>query len=210
MWRKLLRRVVCYKPDGVPDGGAPVPDGQGDPTPATPPAPENPGITLSRSEYGQLMGTIASLQQKLEAQEPTPQAQPQLASEDVDRMTNSQFQAHMLNLVQSQVGQPLLNSIMTLAVKEELRDTQAKYPDFSTMKDEVYTEAQANTHLSLEQAYLIVKARKTGTAPPVAPKPAPAAPVGTKPGVTPSTTTPTTNLSTREAALAAFKSLQGN
>jgi len=215
MIRKLVRKL--YNPDGVPQGSPELPPVDPNavppqPSEATPPAPTpDQGITLSRQEYGELMGQFMSMQQQLQAlqtpQTPEPAA-PVVNAEDVDRMTNSQLLETILQQVNSQVGQPLLNSIMTLAVKEELRDTQAKYPDFGTYKDEVYREAQANSHLSLEQAYLIVKARKTGTAPPPAPKPAPAPPVGAKPGVTMSATTSTTNLSVKDAAAAALKSLQ--
>lgn len=215
MIKRLVRK--CFAPEGVPQGDglppAPTPDAPaGDQTPP-PPTPES-GITLTRAEYSQLMGQFVAMQNQLQSmQAPTPDATPAVpvpAAEDLDRMTNSQMMEVILQTVQSQVGQPLLNSIMTLAVKEELRDTQSKYPDFGTYKDDVYQEAQANSHLSLEQAYLIVKARKTGTAPPApaAPKPAPAAPVGDKPAVTVSSTTPSTNLSVRDAAQAALKSLQ--
>lgn len=219
--QRFLRRVVLF-PFMVLMGGVPEGDGLGGddggsppPAPAAPAAPATPeGITLSREEYGQLMGTIAALQQRLEEREDTGKpGQPSepAASVDLDQMTNTQLANYLLNAVQTQVGQPLLNSLMTLSVKEELREVKAAHPDFDTYRDEVYKEAQANTHLSLDQAYLIVKAKKTGTTPPPTPKtPAdtPKPPVGEKPGVTPTATTPSTNLSIKEAAQAAFKALQ--
>lgn len=204
------RPVVCFEGDGVPPG---LP---GDATPPAAPAaplaaPAPDGITLSKAEYGQLMGTIAQLQAALDSQAQAPNTpEPQIDPNEFNQLTNAQMMQLMMDQVNKQVGQPLLNSIMQLAVKEELRECQSNHPDFNTYKDDVYQEAQKNTHLSLEQAYYIVKARKTGTAPPPTPPAVnpPAAPVGERPGVTPSSTTTNPNLSVKDAAAAALKALQ--
>lgn len=209
MWHKPF---VLRNSDGVPGGS--VPPVASEPAAPAAPAPSET-ISLTKAEYGQMMGAIAALQAQLDAKEEPAAPAPSIDPNDLDRMSGAQLANFILSSVQQQVGQPLLNQIMTLAVKEELREVQSAHPDFKELKDEVYKEAQANTHLSLEQAYLIVKQRKTGVAPPVPPKvdpPPPAAPpappVGSKPGITTSSVAPNGGMSIREAAEAALKTLQ--
>lgn len=203
-----LRRVeILRDADGVPGG---PPPGDNAPPPQAPPADNL--ISLTRDEYANMVGALTSMQAKLEGLEnanrqPDP---PAPTTDDIDRLTNTQ----LLSLVQSQIGQPILNAVMQLAVKEELREVQEAHPDFKTMKEEVYKEAQSNTQLSLEQAYLIVKARKTGQAPPPVMPPVaspivpPTPPPGQKPGITPSSLDNTGGMSIKDAAAAALKTLQ--
>lgn len=182
------------------------------PTPAAPAAPDNASITLTREEYSNLVTQMAMLQAQVERRQ-EPEVKPQVPAgptKHFNEMTNEELMQTMVGMLNQQIAQPLLNQITTLALKEEMREVSDKYADFKDMKSDIYKVAEANTHLSLEQAYLIVKAQKAGTAPPVippAPKDPPVAPpAGEKPGV--SSVTPVTKLSTREAAEQAYKALK--
>jgi hypothetical protein len=187
----------------------------GDPTPQV---PTNDGITLSREEYSQMTTQLAVAQAQLERileerQQPAPQQpqQPATPGKDINSMTNAEMFEMITQTVNSQVAQPLLNTIMQLAIKEEVRDVQERYPDFKDFKKDVYTIAEKNTHMSIEQAYLLAKATKQGTAPPPAAPPQappPPPPPGEKPGVTTGSLEPEAKLTARQAAEQAMKALK--
>jgi hypothetical protein len=180
----------------------------------TPPAPQVETVQLSREEYGQLTAQLAVAQAQIERMaaslenKPEPQAPNPLAGKDINTMTNSELIDFMSNNVNQQVAQPLLNTIMQLAIKEELRDVAERYPDFKDFKKETYAIAEKNTHLSIEQAYLLAKAGKPAPAPPTTPVVKAAPPVGDKPQVTASSVAGDSRLTARQAAEAALKSLK--
>lgn len=173
------------------------------------------GISLSKEEFADLIGRMSQMQsiingyqsQEAKAQEVQNQV-PALKEDDINNLTNAQ----LLQLVQMQVAQPLVQTIMNLTVKEELREVQAKYEDFKDYKEQVYTLASKNTNLSLEDAYLLAKGAKVTTTQkqeatkPETKQPPPQA---QKPNTPPtSTVTSKPANSIREAAMAAMKELQ--
>ena len=204
-------------PNANPDGQAPS-DGTPAPTP-----PADTGINLSREEYSQLTAQLAVAQAQLERmqesqnrqQEPTPQPNP-LANKDINTMTNAELVELMSSHINQSVAQPLLNTVMQLAIKEEMRDVQERYPDFKDFKKETYAIAEKNTHLSIEQAFLLAKAGKPATpAPPAKPTvtedPTPTPPPqGEKPGVQSSSVQGESKMTARQAAEAAMKALKYN
>jgi len=192
--------------------------GENEPPPQAPPAPQpSDTIAVTREEYAQLTTQLAITQAQLErfqedqtarnAQHQAP-AQP---AKPVDTMTNAELIDMINNHINQNVAQPLMNTIMQLALKEEVREVADKYPDFKDIKSEVYKVAEKNSQLSIEQAYLMVKGAR-----PVPPKvEVPAAKVPTtppppseKPGVNNQAVTPGVKLSAREAAIKAMESLK--
>ena len=171
------------------------------------------GISISKEEYAQLQTTLALLQDQNERLQATltakenPPPDP-TGGKDINQLTNAELIQVITKQVSDQVATPLLNTIMQLAVKEEVRDLGDKYDDFKTNDDvrkAVFGIAEENTSLSLEQAYLIYKGK--APAPKKDPKPAPVPPPGEKPGVNGKQVEQNKAMSVREAAEAAFKSL---
>lgn len=194
---------------------------------STPPTPSNGNITLSRDEYSQMVGNMAQMQAFIEAvqqqasqsQAPTPQAQ--VDPNDIDRLSNSQ----MLGLIGRKVNQliadstqPVLQAVMTLSVKEEMREVQGEFDDFKDFKKDVYEIASKNSTLSLRDAYLIAKANKSGKAlpndvkmkleTPTSSAPTPKATSGERPGVGVSSLKTQHTMSVRDAAAEALKELK--
>lgn len=174
------------------------------------------GISISKEEYATLQTTLALLQDQNERLQATLQAKENpppdpTGGKDINQLTNAELVQVITKQVSDQVATPLLNTIMQLAVKEEVRDLGDKYADFKTSDDvrrAVFGIAEKNTSLSLEQAYLIHK----GKAPAPAPEKkeetkTPVPPPGEKPGVTGNQVAQNKAMSVREAAEAAFKSL---
>lgn len=186
-------------------------DGQQTPTPpaapVTPPSADDSKVTISKEDYQELLGAVSMLQliaQQNQQQQKPQEPQHQLTPEDVDRMSNRQ----LLQLVQEQTIQPLLSELMTMKVREEIRECKAEFNDFNDYKKEVHTLASANTSLSLRDAYLLAKANKkpaaAATAPPAAPAPTP----GHKPGPAPTNVQASSQMSVRQAAEKALEQLK--
>ena len=200
--------------DGLPPNANDTPP-NGD---ATPPAPQSSGdqnISLSREEYAQLTTQLAVAQSQLERmmeqnnRQPEPTKPNPLDGKDVNQMTNQELLELMTNSVNTQVAQPLLNTLMQLAIKEELRDVQERYPDFKEFKKDTYAIAEKNTHLSIEQAYLLAKAGKPAPPPPAAPKVETPPPTPSdKPSVSSGTVNAEERMTPRQAAEAAMKALK--
>ena len=201
-----------------PNAMAPNPnDGDGGTPPANPPA--NPDVvSLSREEYGQMTAQLAVAQAQIERmmeaqnrqQEPQPPANP-MAGKDVNTLTNAELVDMITQHVNQSVAQPLLNTVMQLAIKEELRDVQDRYPDFKDFKNETYAIAEKNTHLSIEQAFLLAKAGKPAPPPPAPPKTEPTTPPptpGEKPSMSSNSVQGEVKLTARQAAEAALKTLK--
>lgn len=180
-------------------------------------------VTLSRDEYASLTTQLAVAQSQLDQllanantdSNQQRQQQNNTQAKNVNEMTNSELLEIINQTVNQQVAQPLMNTIMQLALKEEMREVQDSHPDFKDLKLDVYKEAEKNTHLSLEQAYLIVKARKAGLPEPKMPPANNSAPNNNntsseKPTVNVASVQPEPKMSIREAAAAALKTLKYN
>ena len=159
------------------------------------------------------MTQLAMLQNQVEeaaANKQQTQQPPPYAGKQLNELTNEE----LMHLVSNQTGQQqqqLLQTIMQLAVKEEIRDLGDKYPDFKTdakIRDEVMNIAEKNTHLSLEQAYLISKAQRPAPQQTQQQTTTPQPPPGEKPGVAQTAVQQDKPMTAREAAEAAFKALK--
>lgn len=201
---------------GCPEGDPPSPS---EPTPTPTPAPE--GITLTKEEFAQLNTNLAMMQRELEElrkpKEPeTPSTPPSYANKSIDQLNNAELVDLVVNHINQSTVQPLLNTIMQLSIKEEMRDLGDKYEDFKKddkVREAVYGIAEKNTHLSLEQAYLIHKGKLPTPTPAPVPTPTSAVPTpipGERPAVAASTVGENKGMSVREAAEAAFKQLKYN
>lgn len=180
------------------------------------PNPANDSVSISKHEFASLMTEIAMLRTQIEDKanpaEPQPKPVNPYEGKDINQLTNAEL-LDIINRQNETNQQAVINAIMQVAIKEEIRDLGDKFSEFKTdqgVREAVFKIAEKNTHLSLEQAYLIHK----GAAP--APKPAPAStstiptPIPTpasKPGVSTPTVKENKPLSVREAAELAFKSL---
>lgn len=174
-----------------------------------PPAPANDSIQISKQEYAQLMTQIAMLQNQVEATTKPSEPPPSYAGKNINQLTNEEM-FDLISRQQQESQSQVVNALMQIAVKEEIRDLGDTYPDFkkdSAVREAVLKIAENNTSLSLEQAYLIHKGK---TPPPVVtptPTPTPVPTPSSKPGVAAQTVEPTKVMSVREAAMAAMKSL---
>lgn len=181
----------------------------------TPPAPPAETVSLSKAEYAQLMTQVAILQNKLEEQaqqSATAPEPPPYAGKDINQLTN----AELLDVIQrhsSAQQEQLMTTIMQIAVKEEIRDLGDRYPEFKSNKElrnQVLNVAEKNTHLSLEQSYLLLKGMnpqltqqtQTQQTPPPTPPPSHRSEVQT------SQVTQAKPMSVKEAAEAAFQALK--
>lgn len=181
--------------------------------PATPPSADDSKVTISKEDYQELLGAVSMLQliaQQNQQQQKPQEPQHQLTPEDVDRMSNRQ----LLQLVQEQTIQPLLSELMTMKVREEIRECKAEFNDFNDYKKEVHALASANTSLSLRDAYLLAKANKKPATPApqsVTPSPSatpPAPTPGHKPGPAPTNVQASSQMSVRQAAEKALEQLK--
>jgi hypothetical protein len=182
---------------------------------ATPPADD--GIRISKEEFAQMSAYVGQLEAYVRAQQEKEAAASQKqnipAPEDIDKMSNRQ----LLQYLQENMAGPILTSVMTLAVKEEMRECQNKYPDFSDFKADIHRIASENTQLSLEQAYHLAKSGKAPSpkpstqpvteaqAQPNAPTPPPRV---DKHSVPASSTKTDGQMSVREAAQAALAAIK--
>lgn len=189
------------------------------------------GVTLSREEYANIVAANSSLRAQLdmvvqslqEQMDQAPQGRQQttqtdnIPTNDVDSMSNTQ----LLGYIQQQMAAPILQSVMNLAIKEEIRECEKEFEDFPQFKDSVYKIASANTTISLRDAYLQAKAGKTfvgnkqkvNELPPAdkAPNnPPPTAPQGQRPNQTTpgSALLASSALSIKDAAMKALKESQ--
>jgi hypothetical protein len=198
-----------FAPGQEPQGNPTVVDPQTPPA-ATPPAGQQ--VSISVEDYQELMAA-AAMAQVLMQQQPAKQQQQapqqQIDPNEIDRMSNRQ----LMGLIEQQVVGPLMQTIMNMTVKEEMREVQTKYSDFNDYRQDVLTIAQGNTSLSLEQAYLLAKAGKSSKVPPTpqdsnTPTPKQTPPPAHKTGQPASVTVPSGNLSAADAAKAALAELK--
>lgn len=185
------------------------------------PLANDQNITLSREEYSNLVAQMSAMQTKLDIQlnsqtQPQQQQQPQqpqLTEEDLNRLTNTQLLQLMNNQVSSQVSQ-VMQAVVALSVKEEIKEARGAYEDFDSLKGDIHRIATAQPHLSIDQAYHLAKANKPAgksTTPPAtketkAPENKNVIPPSSeKGGISPGAVTKNPVLSVREAAMAALK-----
>lgn len=135
-----------------PEAGAGTPGSQ-QPTANT--------VTLDRTEYNQMLGAIATLQNQLSYLQQGQQAHQQTPEPTPDDL--NKMKPHEIVQYFQQQQQPLMEAVMFLSVREEIRDVADKYKDFGEYKQEVLGLASKNTALSIEQAYHIAKSQKAGT-----------------------------------------------
>lgn len=189
-----------------------------EPTPEPTPQPSD-SVSLNKQEYAALMTELAMLKNQIEsvsAAPQTPTPPPSYANKSLNEFTNEEL-VHMISTQTGQQQQQLLNTIMQLAVSNEVRDLGDKHEDFKTsaaVRDEVLNIAEKNSHLSLEQAYFIYKGMnpKVATAQTQTPTQTqtqtPTPPPGERPSVASQAVQQDKPMSTREAAEAAFKALK--
>jgi hypothetical protein len=148
------------------------------------------------------MSTQIDAMTRQQAPQPPQPRQPEV---DVNQLDN----ASLLEYIGQTIAQPILQQLVTLSVHEELRDVQSEYSDFKDFKNDVYQACQTNPHLSIKQAYLMVKGGKPIPPPPApVPPPAPPTPGDKGGGIPPSAASEHKQLSIRDAAAAAMKDLQ--
>ena len=185
----------------------------------TPEAPNDPAvapddISLPRAEYNQMLAAIATMQAQLGAQQPQPEAPviPEPTSEELNQMKPTDLLAYV-----QQQQQPLMQTVMNMAIQMELRDVKDAHSDFSEYSDQVLQIASSNPSLSLEQAYQLAVASKSKAKPtqPATTTPQPATPKtkatqpppATRNSPPVNTTQESTVMDPRAAAIAAAKEL---
>jgi len=206
---------MSVEDQNIPSDGVTNPNPSDQTPPSTvPPAqtpPTSDNVSLSKQEYAQLMTQLAFLQNQLEENQQAATSTPPnpFEGKDIDQLTNRELLT-LIGQAQEQSQQAVVNHLMNLAVKEEIRDLGDRYEDFkkdSTVRDEVLLIAKQSPHLSLEQAYMIHKGAKPPAAPSVAP---PTPPPSQRSDVTPTAVQESKPMSIREAAEAAMKALKYN
>lgn len=200
-----------------PNGEGTPNDEQGTQQVNEPSPTQSENLTISKQEYASLVTQLAMLQNRLDEAQEEKQAQqaqqpPTYAGKQLNELTNEELM-HLISTQSGQQNQQMLSTLVQLAVKEEIRDMGDKYEDFKkdkSLRDEVLAIAEKNTHLSLEQAYLIHQGQKAKSGmkqqmqQTTTPTPSP----GEKPGVSQQAVQQDKPMSAREAAEAAFKALK--
>lgn len=180
---------------------------------------EEETVTLTKEEFNNLMSSIAELKSQVATTNQTIQkvAEPdeeeeeeQVSEDELANLSPKQVIDLITQNVAKQVGEPLLQMIMTLAVKDEIRECKSKYSDFDEYKDDIQQLAKENPKLTIEQAYKLAKANKIGTNPQPGLQKKKTKPVGEKGGVPRSVVSENKKLSPREAALKAIHELTNN
>ena len=169
----------------------------------------------SKDQWEQTLKSIASLETAVsimkeareneselgEPGEPEPDA---AEEKDLSGMSPQQFYDHIVDTV----GKPVMTAVLALQVTLELDAAKRGHEDFKDYERDVQKACEANPRLSVEDAYVLVKAKKQGKEPPKPEvKPEPLKPKGEKPGVEPSTLKQGSYKTVREAAIAAAKEL---
>lgn len=179
------------------------------------PGGQGENIVLSKQDYISLMTKLAVMEDRLEQsvkpveKEDQPDPVP-YADKTIDQLSNAELLDLMQRQVNDKVVQPLLNTILQLSVKEEIRDLGEKYEDFKKSDETrkaVIKIAENNSNLSLEQAYLI----HVGKNPKVEVKAEdkkPTPPPSNRTEVSTTAVNQTSKMGIKEAAEAAFKSLK--
>lgn len=185
-------------------------------------------VTLSKEQYTEMMSAMSSMRQQLSdlsSKVPAPVANDSdddASDTDIDYSKLSPKEAMELitDNVANRVSKPLMQMVMTLVVKEEVRECRDQHKDFDAYKEDISKLALAKPSLSIKEAYKIVKsdnpekgqkfleglkAKNTSDTPTTKPKPLPSQ----RPGVTTSTTAETSKLSVREAAAKAAADILG-
>lgn len=175
-------------------------------------------IKMSKAEYDDLMSRISLMQNHLEILKSQPTAkedeeeevEQQYANVDLNELSGSELVQYIIDAL----GAPLMNTVMQLSVKEEIRSCREDHPDFMDYKNEIMKVASENTNLSIEQAYNIVKGKKANTTvkqiqqdqkPQEHKKP----PVNHKPtNIAQSSVVKTESMSIKDAVAAALKAVQ--
>ena len=179
-------------------------------------------VVLTKEDFSKIIGELTGLKMKVgeltNAQNQSrqvveravaPPPQRQVGPADIENMTKTEFAQY----ISQSVGQPILELVMTMAVKEEIRETAAENKDFWDYKDEVYKLTMSNPQMSVKQAYLVAKSENpgksslnkpaAGTPPATSPPPA----RGERPGVARSSVAQPSKMSIKDAANTALKDL---
>ena len=61
--------------------------------------------------------------------------------------------------------QQLQNVVLTMVAKQDIAECVSKYPDFNSMRKDIQVELQQTPGISIEKAYLLVKAQKAAQSP---------------------------------------------
>lgn len=90
----------------------------------------------------------------------SPQEEKKVA-EDLEEIANDpkKLVEYVLNKVNQSYIQPLLIKMEQMRVQEEIRECRQKYDDFDDHKEEILKIALQHPSLTLEQAYLLAKAK---------------------------------------------------
>lgn len=210
-WMKMKQLNPLRDQNGVPGGPPVIPPPSQDPAPVgDPPAPAPPAQSepsFTKEDIANLLAENALLRAQVQ-QPPTP---PQPAAPPApDKPLNQMNGEELARYLEANTLQPINQTLMDLAVRQEIMDVRDKYgKEFLDLKDEVYNACKANSNLSLEQAFLMVKGAQAvkgvQTQPPT--PPVPPAPPAHRPGVPPEAVQPKQDMDTRSAVLKAMKDL---
>ena len=156
------------------------PEGEEETPPGDPGA--GAGVALSREEYRSLVDELSDLKMKvhdydtarkiaeLEKEESkphleVPRTQPrEPVYVDFDKMSREELAKFVFLQTQKHIEEtrikPIVEMLLTMTAKDEIRDTASRYgDDFWEIKDAVRDYATKNPQTSIEDAYLIVRAK---------------------------------------------------
>lgn len=86
--------------------------------------------------------------------------QGQLTLEDIDRMRPSQLVQLILGEVHGSLGQPIMVKLEEMRLQQEIKEIRKEHKDFDNYKEDIYKIASRNPNLSLEDAFLMAKAKR--------------------------------------------------
>lgn len=181
-------------------GNISTPTNQEVPAPST-----EDNVTMSKQEYADLMTKFTNMEdalsqlldKELEKEQERENikrqrseneaAQRRAQAPNLDELSNTDLANIIMNQVTKQVGEPLLEMIATMALKEEKKELVSDLKDeginFKDYEEETFKVATANTSLSLKEAFYIAKRNKDGgTHKKKEGKEEPPAPTGERPG----------------------------
>jgi len=104
---------------------------------------------------------IASLLAELGKEGGKKGSEPKPDDVDLEGVSNTELANIVYQKIQETLIQPIIDRLETQRMKDEIKDCEQKYPDFWDFKKEIWAEGTKNPSLSVEQAYIIVKARSS-------------------------------------------------
>ena len=140
---------------------------------------QEPELKLSPTEL-ELLRTVNALNEKIAGMEADLKAQknpplteediikdlekdnpksPDLSKIDIEQLSNAELAGLILSEVERAFFTPVVHRVELLRVREELKEAKNKYSDFDEYKNETHKIASANPSLSIEDSYLMAKAK---------------------------------------------------